>query len=450
MDKILQLLRKKRAEPPLIQTEEHRQPLPNFPVEIWRIILQMAIRPSLVIDGEFEPFEIEQAHIYLDSTSKTSERAAQEIVSRSIRNLRGVCRSWKELVDSTNTMWAWDVTRREAGSPISNPYQCTRLNQYHQFPSGSQVNGQYTHPVTTLLIDINFGDYHSQGPIHMTSLKEVISFPEHLRVLNLQLECCRASNNVLRDIEVMHIPLTTLGLCTNSSDILQTSLSIPTLISLFITIPEYVEASWNEHPSRFQWNFPSLRNLWWEDQHLARANYLRDGHPLFLNIIRNHFKSIESLRMYPFVREVADEDSLLCWTKMPNLQALATIFCQLGLPPHICEPQSNSMTINKSDSVLYLVALDPMTTSSQQVVDRLQKYIHNCRNLREIYLLGHPPAVFRSSGRGIFRNVYPSSDWWGPEPIRQLRETCQRNSIQIKYKKGEEFVDIPPLPFKRG
>ncbi|CAG8714290.1 16473_t:CDS:1, partial [Acaulospora colombiana] len=223
------------------------QPLPSLPVEVWLIILQMALRPSIVVDAEFEPFEIDLVRTYLDRTSRRSERAAQEIVSRNKRALRAVCRSWKKLVDTIEAMWAWDVTCCEDAPPvITDPYRCPRLNQYHQLPLGAQINGGYTYPVSTLMMEINFHDYHHLGPIHMTSLKEVVSFPNHLRVLILQLECCKASGDVLRDIEVMRIPLTTLGLRIDSIDIFQTSLEIPTLISLFVMTPEYNTRNWRE------------------------------------------------------------------------------------------------------------------------------------------------------------------------------------------------------------
>ncbi|PVG01661.1 hypothetical protein CPB86DRAFT_781468 [Serendipita vermifera] len=449
MDVVLKILRTYPTEPSLPQTKEACQKqLPSLPVEIWLIIFQMTLRPSLIIDAQFQPFEIELAHAYLDSNGTTSDKASQKMVSRSKRNLRGVCRSWKELADNIDVSedhWAWDVTCREGAPPITDPDQRPRLNQHHDIPSGSQINGRYTHPVSTLVIDVGSHNHRHRGRIYMTSLRGTISFPEHLRVLNLRFEHFNASRNVLRDIEGMRIPLTTLGLHANSAVILQTSLEIPTLISLFITVPEYVITSWNEQPDHFRWKFPNLRNLWWEDQRLSYINSLRGGHPLFLHILRDHFKSIRTLRTCPITREIADDDSPLCWTKMPNLQSLATKFYRVEETSHKYEIQGHSDAAIESDSVLYLVVLDTSETKSQDVVDGLQKYIHICKNLRAIYLSGHDPVYFKRYGWGFFQLPYPSN-WWSTGAIQRLQSLCQIKSINIKYKKDEEFVDISPPP----
>ncbi|PVG01663.1 hypothetical protein CPB86DRAFT_871068 [Serendipita vermifera] len=450
MGRIRQLLQKRLAESALPQPEEKRPgPLPHLPVELWFVIIQMAIRPSLVVDLEFEPFEIEQAHIHIDGTSKTSEEAAQRVVSRNKQNLGAVCRSWKELVDSIDTLWAWDVTYSEGASPITDPYQCPRLNQHHSIPSGSQINSKYTHPVSYLSMDVTFHDYHHHGPIHMTSLKETISFPEHLRVLSLHIEQCRASKDALRDIEVMHIPLTTLGLRTNSVDILQTSLEIPTLVSLFMTIPEHNETSWDNPPSYFRWNFPSLRNFWWDVYRPAAAQYLPHGHPLFLEILRNHFESIRSLRINPIASEVANRYSSLCWVKMPNLQALATKFYRLDGSYHNYGVQSDFIVKVKSDSMLSLVVLDDLYVASlQNIVDALQNCMDVCTNLQAVYLTGDRPLY---SKRPVLELLHPpkTTNLQGRGAMRRLQRLCKEKSIQLKYEKDGEFLELERVPLLR-
>ncbi|PVG01659.1 hypothetical protein CPB86DRAFT_812289 [Serendipita vermifera] len=220
MDEVLQFLQNRIAKPSLSQTKEGRlKTLPSLPLEIWLIIIQMALRPSLVVDAEFEPYEIEQACVYLDSWSKASEKAAQTMVSSSKRNLRRVCRLWKELVDSIDTSedkWTWNMSSRVGVLP-TDPHQYTRVDQYHYYDSGSQIS-RYMHPVSALMLTI--GEYYDEEqpiPIRKIELKAFISFPEHLRVLNLQFAQCRTPKDTLRAIEVMRLPLTTLRVHTETN-----------------------------------------------------------------------------------------------------------------------------------------------------------------------------------------------------------------------------------------
>ncbi|PVF95002.1 hypothetical protein CPB86DRAFT_788481 [Serendipita vermifera] len=440
MDRILRLFRKRRAKPLLTQIGEVLKPLPSLPVEIWLIIFRMALRPSFVIDAEFETFEIDQAHLYLNSTSQRSERAARRIMSKTKHSLRGVCHSWKEAIDNIDTSerWTWDVTCfRDA--PPTDTHQCKRLNLRHSLSVGSPIHCQYTHPVSALMIDVSPCDFMYRGPTYMTTLAETISFSEHLRVLNLNLHGCKASKNVLKEIESIHIPLTTLGLYTQSVNILQTSLEIPTLISLFITVPTYVDTDWDEHPSRLQWKFPSLRNFWWADSHLSRHIYLQDGHPLFLGILRDHFESIRALRMHTIAREVADEDSSLCWTRMPMLQALATNFSRQGETHAQYEARHRPKAI-KSDSLQYLVALDQWVPNPQDVVDGLQGYIQGCKKLQGVHLVGYPSYKFERTDEDWSQSR--SDNWWDSGAMHRLELLCRKDSVLIKYGKDAKPMDI--------
>ncbi|PVG01657.1 hypothetical protein CPB86DRAFT_781465 [Serendipita vermifera] len=78
MKRVLQRLQTRLARPLLPQTKKE---MPSLPVEIWLIIIQMALRPSLVVDIEFEPFEIEQAREYLDIWNTTHRSYRTEPVS---------------------------------------------------------------------------------------------------------------------------------------------------------------------------------------------------------------------------------------------------------------------------------------------------------------------------------------------------------------------------------
>jgi hypothetical protein len=270
----------------------------------------------------------------------------------------------------------------------------------------------------------------------MTSLLESISFPQYLRVLHLQLYRCRASKDVLKDIETGHIPLTTLALTTEWSDILQTSLEIPTLISLFITISEFVESNWNKYSCHFHWSFPNLRNFsWTEKPDGCHRPY--DVHPLFLDILKTHFNSIVSLQTSLIPREVANEESSLCWTKMPKLQSLVAGFHQLEEIKSKSNNISHSNGTSNSKSLRYLVAVGTFGVNPHQVVDGLKTAIYLCNELQTIYILGTYAQLIRDKSRGIFRSPR-TYNFWDTGANQRLEKICQKRSIQVKY-----VIDVP-------
>ncbi|PVG01658.1 hypothetical protein CPB86DRAFT_781466 [Serendipita vermifera] len=100
------------------------------------------------------------------------------------------------------------------------------------------------------------------------------------------------------------------------------------------------------------------------------------------------------------------------------------------------------MTTLTSESVRYLVSLDrpPLgvqVINPRAIVNKLQKYIHICKNLEGIYLSGYPPEIFEKYDE----RYSPWTNWRKQGAIQRLQKICKENSIQIKYKKGDEFVD---------
>ncbi|PVG01664.1 hypothetical protein CPB86DRAFT_781469 [Serendipita vermifera] len=135
---------------------------------------------------------------------------------------------------------------------------------------------------------------------------------------------------------------------------------------------------------------------------------------------------------------------------MPSLQALATKFYRLDEAYHDYEAHNNiTDAIIRSDSVLSLVVLDDTyVTKPQSIVDALQKYIHLCKNVQGVYLSRDHPLYFKRSGWSFFHSPHPSN-WWDTGAIQRLQKICKEKSVQIKYKKDGEFVDILPLSSKR-
>jgi hypothetical protein len=440
MNTILQKLQKYRQKRSvrllLSPVEEQHKLLPNLPIEIWLIILQMVIRPSLIIDLDFLPFEIERAQLCLNAIHG-GERAAQQMVWKSKCRLRAVCHTWKEMVDHLDlpSHWVRNVPYRK-GIPPPSTHQHQRLIQYQSLPFGSRINGAYSHPVSNLSVVVDVCDFIYRGPLYATSLAEFTSFPGHLRVLNLHLYECRASKDVLKDIEAGQIPLTTLGLTVRWTDILQTSLEIPTLTSLFMTIPRFDETLWSEHPSHFQWRFPNLRNLSWTESRQDGLHNLYNGHPLFLGILRDHFDLIASLRMFPMSRETVNVESLLCWSKMAKLQALAVNFAQME-ENELKFDTKNSMTAVKSDSVRYLVNLDAALVNPHKVVDGLEKAIDLCNKLQVVNLTG-PPEIYKRDGWKNFLRSRPYH-WWDTGAIQRLQKLCNKCCIRGTCEEGWLF-----------
>jgi hypothetical protein len=433
MNTILQALRnrhqKRPAEPISTLIEERRKPLPNLPVEIWFKIFRIVIRPSLIVDLDFEPFKIEQARLCLADSFLSNAITVKRMVLESTRRLRGVCRSWKEAVDYLDAPNKWiPYTNSHKGSTHMDMHKCQKL--LHSLPFGYRTNRGYSHPVFNLMIYADPIDLMRHGPISVTSLAEVTPFPDQIRVLNLRLYGCQVSKDLLKDIQIRHIPLTTLALATGCSDMLQTSLEILTLISLFMTIPEFDETRWNEHPSYFQWNFPNLRNLSWTERCRDGRHHVYEGHPLLLEVLRNHFNLIIALRIYPIPREVADKNSSLCWIKMPQLQALATNFYRLEGTDNKTNIHNCSTDI-ASNSVQYLVAVDTALVNPHRIVDELQKAISVCDMLRVVYLPGYPPERYQKHAKkGLESSNF---NWWDTGAIHRLQMLCKERLIQVKH-----------------
>jgi hypothetical protein len=301
----------------------------ELPYEIWFTILEMAVRPELHLDLIFEPLNIELAYLCLTNRHYGSQYAAQVQLSRNKTKLIGVCQWWNAILDSIQAPKKWivhDIGHFEQHYPLDTR-KTARLNQVYQSTGQTMPNRiRYSHPISTLSLSFlsTMGKHTTVPP-----LSDIISFQEELRVLDLQWPAtCKASRELLTDIQVMATSLTTLSLTLPCKDtpILQFPLVIPTLVSLFVSVPR-CDGSWNKQlPEYNRWSMPSLRHLSLTGVSCGTHRDEGKSHPFFLQLLETHFDVILALRVHPMIKEVADPESPLYWACMPKLKSLATDF----------------------------------------------------------------------------------------------------------------------------
>jgi hypothetical protein len=324
-----------------------------LPSDIWWIILEMFLYPGPNVMEELEPSEICIAAQYFhDPMPYLDSRAVEQRTAvRRKRKLSGVCKIWKEISEKLTTMYRFTSERqyndREGrflvkGQSFNSEYtipeplavahtnQCTRLlvKIHPRDRQKLRINFQYTHPVPNLTLRVFPGTIHKST--YLTSLSDIISFPEQLRVLNLYLEACKTSDHIFRDLQEMSIPLTTLSLFLETSDPLQAPLTIPTLVSLFLSVPSYERTGCVGRPLSFGWTLPALLNLSLIERYthptIPRLAILPSTHAFFAELLSYHMRNIRSLLIHPMTLQISNQDSPLCWKHMPNLQTLATNF----------------------------------------------------------------------------------------------------------------------------
>jgi hypothetical protein len=166
---------------------------PSLPAELWISILTEVIRPELLLEDSFKPFQIDAYHATLADDKGTSLNAGALITQRK-RGLRSVCRTWRDIVDSIQGYWVIDFCN--AGHSTQEPLQlrfeeCERLNVLYYTTIYPQVKFQYSHPVTTLTLHVSSDVSQSQSGT-LASLIDILSYPRELRVLHLYFSVCNA------------------------------------------------------------------------------------------------------------------------------------------------------------------------------------------------------------------------------------------------------------------
>jgi hypothetical protein len=396
--------------------EETQEPLPSLPIELWLTILEIALRPRLILDLEFEPVQLQLAIFSLADPFYGGEAAARKIIAASKRHLRPVCRAWKEIVDNLHDLDECVMEKYyRSDAPRTNTRQCEKLHLSYSLKSDSGIKVRYTHPVPTVSLKIGT-NVPDLGAIPIKTLDEIIPFTDHLHVLSLDLQKCEVSGSVLGDIQMRGIPLTTLRLFLDQFDLLYIPLEIPTLYNLFLSIPTYDKQRWNRPLSSLPWKFRELRALSLVDRREDLICIPYDIHPFLMEILRNHFEGIRALQIDPMPKELVDHDSPLCWASMPKLRAFATNHYPMSKVKKEQVSKANS-PIKKLSSVQHLIVADTLIGFTDDVLLGLQSYIDACDKIESICF----------AGGGQLSNI-----GWDTKALKRLQALCDRNNILLK------------------
>jgi hypothetical protein len=362
---------------------------PDLPNELWFDIFEAFVYGplDLAIHGSssFQPIQIDEVHFYTNLRHNSRKRV-QERMEKNRKILQLVCKNWRAIATNIKVdgKWILDHFRvsDEAQPPIDTS-QCIRLNEICQVRSeGARIRCNYTSPVATFTL---FLYPWNNSTSSLPSLADILPFPRDIRVLDLHLKSCNTPNGLLKDIETMSIPLTTLSLYLTNVDTLQTSLNVPTLVNLFLSIPEYVTPQWSVSPPQYRWTLPALRNLSFQENY-RRLHHQSSVlvHPFFSELLSSNMHTIQALRILPMPTSVLDKDSPLCWVKMPQLKSLVTNFAsfsgveyknlEFGKPPRPV----------LSESIRYLIQVQASTRDQEDMSRGIRACIQACSRLKSI------------------------------------------------------------------
>ncbi|CAG8634446.1 6741_t:CDS:1 [Acaulospora colombiana] len=379
---------------------EKRRSLPTLPYEIWLMILKMALSSNIIVEMDFEPLQIEAGFAFISNQALSSQQGAQKLALDIRKILRLVCRSWNQAVDSIKLNERWVVDHKYDDGEDSLPIdtrQCARLNvQCLVYPNSSLIRIHWTHPVPTVSLRIFAKAFVTSA--YAMSLRDIVSFPEDIKALELHLGALKAEKVILTDLQTMSPRLTTLCLTLSRVELLQMPLEIPTLVTLFLSIPYYDSRDCSPTP---RWTFPALRNLsLFRDVDEGLTLMMQDTNPSFAALLKDHFSQIESLLIHPMTRQIFYEDSSLCWIHMPKLRVLAVNtalidFQYFGEPL----PKSN-LHILKSESVREIIQFHVDVIENEKIVTGLSKYILACNQLEGITLVDASDELIRELKRG--------------------------------------------------
>jgi hypothetical protein len=448
----------------------------NLPYEILYEIIEFAICPDFVIALTIEPIQIEMARELCDDPLRNGgEPRAQRESQKNGKIARLVSRAWKAIADKVIT-YQWVLNVGGSESPLFSLYcaawglekqtwkpdyppirtqRCSRLNMIFGGDQDPTISVQYSHPISTLTILtyksslLNLGESGS-----VSSLKSIVSFPEHLRSLWLHVYSLNVSDDLIQEFRSRMVSLTTLSLCLKNASILHAPLEIPSLKSLFLSIPiQEVQGSPKSH-IQMPWVLPALRNLSLTAKGGFGNRLLHYESSMFLSLIQNYFNQITSLRLSPMITQIGDQSSPLCWTNMPRLQVLATHF---WWPSKQNEDIFASYTYLKdwtpltvSNSVRHLVQISDPPSRRPDVPD-FSGYIYSCKNLKTISLAWEARECKRFLYGSEFTGCTRGSDNLEASELQSLKDYCDyrnaylldKNCIVIREEDHEtNYLDL--------
>lgn len=370
----------------------------------------MVLYSAPVVMEDFEPYEIPMVFEYLSKWSPRMNTEIKRVATGRKRSLRQVCKAWKQIIDTISPEYPPIRGHRfldtegefEANHRLPKDEQRPKILETCRYPTilaevtityatDVPIKIEYTHPVSALTLQISRTSDAYNGFAYMESISNILSFPNQLRTLSLDIPACKGSVDLLKDLQKPSISLTTLSLFLEDSHILQTCLSISTLVNLFVSITR--SGKWRRS-SRFKWTLPALRNLYIIERNKDPTDNTfivqSSTHPFFIELLRNHSFKLQSLIIHPMTKQISDEDSPLCWKNMPNLKALTTDFSDKSGPTsHHWYSSARNSHLAESTSVLDLTQFN-FDEANSAFVAGLQKCICACPKLKSVTMINVP------------------------------------------------------------
>ncbi|PVF94999.1 hypothetical protein CPB86DRAFT_828213 [Serendipita vermifera] len=420
------------------------QEIPPIPYDIWFMIIEMAIRPHMIVDLRFEPAQIEQAFMCLRIPVHGGEDVAQREVRKVGASLRVVCRTWKEIVDFLNQnpkSWVLDLKYNNTNPPLIDTSLCTRLNVDYYSEAGN-IELRQSYPASILSIHSSTYPERTTG-LAIKTIFDIISFPSHLKALHLRFTHSAAAAQLLRELETNPVPLTSLSLFLNprNNTLLQRDLTIPTLETLFLSIPTFRKEQWPEEadPSDTRWIFPRLLNLSLTEQDVPKWKYaLHMTHPFLSQLLHTHLHQIQALRAYPMFTELVDGTSPSHWTKIPKLLALSTDFYWLA-HPNTLKHGMNDSAHTRSIPIQHLIQIDMALRNPQTIAQGIEIAIRSCTRLETVSLVG-PPFRYQRPEDDPTSVRQQAHGWWETGAMKQLNQVCKDRHIELLDQEGRKFI----------
>jgi hypothetical protein len=434
----------------------------QLPNEIWIYIFSLALHLGNYLDGLFEPRQIDESVrlIAMDMEAGLEER---KIFARSRTRFMLVCRLWRYIADmllidswSLETKVKVDTSRcliesrgrkmkhtedfisyidnTEEMKMITMPSVDTqgfrKIKIYYETETSTGVRLAYKYPIQSISVKI---ESHGKWPgTNFLSPYHIISHPAHLQVLHLEMDSTTRPQVLLSYLEMFTPNLTVLSLDTLAYHLLPQTLSIPSLTSLFLTIPpdSYYQQpiSFNHYTEEYDWTFPSLRNLAIQGRGCSDDLNIVILHPLpalFESIIKKHSDKIVSFRINPIYIDIMNDQLPYCWFNLPRLAAFASNFAEelfAVLPLKRSEA-------NCSASLRHLIQVPGRGFELEKVVRGLSKCIEACSQLETVTI-----PYNLSKGQ---KHKYISS-------IVHLRTVCHQRGLKLLNLDGDEI----PLSFE--
>jgi hypothetical protein len=376
--------------------------VPSLPTELWLDILEIAIRPSIILDLEFDPGQIELAYKCLVWESHGNQRAAAKMALRTSRTLGAVCSVWRSLIEQIDIVMPWVVEETrcwpDAGQLHKSAHDgflttdtqiFTRLNRKIILNGQDFERIRYSHPLPTLSLSIVGAN---QEP--MIALENITPFPTKLKVLSLHLNKRQVTCQILKEMEMGLSALTTLRLCLQASAVRE-FLEFPTVVTFFLSITHVGIDPETSSLSYIRWKFPMLQNLALTDYIKTTGKWLSiKMNPFFFETLQAHIDSIRSLRIEPMTKEIVDPTSPICWLRMKKLKALAANFSEPTIPTTL---SYNKLYGWKSNSVRYLIQTRTQMNDWDHG-DTIRYFMGSCPHLESLSI-----SIKRSNNPNIYK-----------------------------------------------